>query len=128
MEVNNWMSNNFFKLNKDKTDILLVGPIREMVYKKLVKLTPCIRPEVTSLVETLDSDLSFNSHVNKVITNIFHLRNTAKIQPFLNQNDEEKLIHAFISSRLDYYNALFTALSQKSINRLHLIQIWQLSY
>ena len=46
----------------------------------------------------------------------------AKVRPFLNQLDAEKLVHAFISSRLDYCNALLTGLSKKSINRLQLIQ------
>ncbi|KAF7651000.1 hypothetical protein LDENG_00117560 [Lucifuga dentata] len=52
----------------------------------------------------------------------FHLRNIAKVQPFLTQQDAEKLIHAFISSRLDYCNALFTCLPEKSVDRLQLIQ------
>ncbi|KAI3372244.1 hypothetical protein L3Q82_022753, partial [Scortum barcoo] len=32
----------------------------------------------------------------------YHLRNIAKIRHFLSQSDAEKLVHAFVSSRLDY--------------------------
>ncbi len=32
---------------------------------------------------------------------------TAKVRRFLHFNDTEKLIHAFISSRLDYCNAFY---------------------
>ena len=105
--------------------VLLIGPKtkREMITNNLRVLTPWIKPEVTSLGVVLDSDLNFNSHIKKVTkTAFFHLRNIAKVRPFINQNDAEKCVHAFISSRLDYCNALFTGLPKKSIERLQLIQ------
>ena len=37
-------------------------------------------------------------------------------------HDLEKLIHAFISSRLDYCNSLFSTLSRSSLHRLQLVQ------
>ena len=40
----------------------------------------------------------------------------------MSKQDLETLIHAFISSRVDYCNALFTGLSKKSIKWLQLIQ------
>lgn len=125
LAINKWMNDNFLKLNEDKTEVLLCGPKskREMLTKNLGGLTPCLKPEVTSLGVILDSDLNFNSHINKVTkTAFFHLRNIAKVRPFINQNDAEKLIHAFISSRLDYCNALFTGLPKKTTERLQLIQ------
>ena len=68
LAINKWMSNIFFKLNEDKTEILLVGPKtkREMLFNNLGKLTPLIKSQVTSLGVILDSDLSFKSHINKV--------------------------------------------------------------
>jgi hypothetical protein len=41
---------------------------------------------------------------------------------FVSEQDLEKLMHAFASSRLDYCNALFTGLPKKTIRRLPLIQ------
>ena len=52
----------------------------------------------------------------------YHLRNIAKVRLFLSQADTEKLIHCFISSRLDYCNALLSGLPKKSIGRLQLVQ------
>ncbi|KAF7652868.1 hypothetical protein LDENG_00091310, partial [Lucifuga dentata] len=51
-----------------------------------------------------------------------HLRNTAKIRSFLNHKDAETLIHAFITSHLDYCNSLFIGLSKKSRRKLQHIQ------
>ena len=51
LPINKWMSNNFLKLNEDKTGILLVGPKtkREMLFNNMGKLTPWIKSEVTSI-------------------------------------------------------------------------------
>ena len=40
----------------------------------------------------------------------------------MSQNDQEKLIHAFISNRVDYCNGLLTGLPKKTIKQLQLIQ------
>ncbi len=80
-------------------------------------------PHVTSLGVILDSDSSLKPHINKVTqTAFFHLRNVAKVQPSLIKHVAEKPIHAFITSRLDYCDVLFTGLSKKSIKKLELIQ------
>ena len=48
--------------------------------------------------------------------------NIAKIRPMLSPVDAEMLIHAFISSRLDYYNALFSGLTNSTTKSLKLVQ------
>ena len=74
-----------------------------------------VKSKVTSLDVILDTEFNFKPHIGKVTqTAFFHLRNIAKVQHFLTQQDAEKLIHAFITSRLDYCNA-FLLVSQKSI-------------
>lgn len=44
------------------------------------------------------------------------------MKPFLSWQDLEKAVHAFISSRLDYCNALYVGLCQSSILHLQLVQ------
>ena len=71
----------------------------------------------------IDSDLTFSSHIKAVTKAAFYqLRNINRIKGFLSQTDQDKLIHAFISSRLDYCNGLLTGLPKKSIKHLQLIQ------
>ena len=123
--VNEWMNLNFLKLNEDKTEILLVGSKtnREMIKNHLGNLTQWTKNTVTSLGVVLDPDLNFRAHINKVLKSaLFHLRNIAKVRSFLNQKDAEKLIHAFIFSRLDYCNAVLTGLPKGMIYKLQLIE------
>ncbi|KAF7656471.1 hypothetical protein LDENG_00040460 [Lucifuga dentata] len=55
-------------------------------------------------------------------TCFFQLRQITKIKPFLSFTDLQKVIYAFIYSRLDYCNALYSAVSRRNIHRLQLIQ------
>ena len=71
----------------------------------------------------MDSDLNFNSHITTVIRSAYyHLKNISRIQKLMSQQDLEKLVHAFIFSRLDYCNGVVTGLTKKSIRKLQLIQ------
>ena len=46
----------------------------------------------------------------------------AKVKPFLSCGDLEEVIHASISSQLDYCNALYFAIDQTLLHRLQLVQ------
>jgi uncharacterized protein (UPF0261 family) len=50
-----------------------------------------------------------------------HLPNIAKILTFLSNFDAEKLIHDFVTSRLDYCNALLFGYMDKALNKLQLV-------
>ncbi len=78
---------------------------------------------ITNLGVTLDSNLSFENHISHVTkTAFFHLRNIAKLRNMLSVSDAEKLVHAFMTSRLDYCNALLGGCPASSINKLHIVQ------
>ena len=57
---------------------------------------------IKDLGVTLDTDLAFDAHAH------YHLRNISKIQKMLSLHYAEKLVHAFVTSRLDYCNALLS--------------------
>ncbi len=61
------------------------------------KISGCyIRPQPT-----------FENHIFHVTkTALSHLRNIAKLRNMLTVSDAEQLVHAFMTSRLDYCNAL----------------------
>ena len=52
----------------------------------------------------------------------YHLHNIAKIRMFISFKDCETLIHAFVSTKLDYCNFLLSGLSQNQIQRLQYVQ------
>ncbi len=71
----------------------------------------------------METDLSFSSHF-KAVTKLayYHLKNIARIRCFVSSQDLEKLVHAFITCRVEYCNGLLTDLPKKSIRQLQLIQ------
>uniref|UniRef100_A0A4W6D5N5 Reverse transcriptase domain-containing protein n=1 Tax=Lates calcarifer TaxID=8187 RepID=A0A4W6D5N5_LATCA len=67
--------------------------------------------------------LSFDQHIKDITkTAFFHLRNIARIRSFLSMADAEILVHAFVSSRLDYCNVLLSGLPRTSTKSLQMVQ------
>ncbi len=70
-----------------------------------------------------DSNLSFDSHVSSICkAAFFNLKNISKLRPMLSMSNAEMLIHAFMTSRLDYCNALLGGCSARLINKLQMVQ------
>ncbi|XP_071375300.1 scavenger receptor cysteine-rich domain-containing protein DMBT1-like [Centroberyx affinis] len=79
--------------------------------------------QVRNLGIILDPTLSFLPHVNQVTkTAFFHLRNIARLRPSLSFAAAETLIHALITSRLDYCNSILYGSSNKILNKLQYVQ------
>ncbi len=106
------MSCNFLLLNSDKTEVIVLGPkhLRNSLSNDIVVLgdiTLASSTTVRNLGIIFDQDLFFNSHLKQISrTAFFHLCNIAKIRSVLSQKDAEKLVNAFVTSRLDYCNSL----------------------
>ncbi len=122
-----WMTNNFLLLNSDKTGILLIGPKNstQNLLDHNLQLDRCTvtSSAVKNLGVILDSNLSFKNHIPHFTkTAFFHLRNIAKLRNMLTVSDAEKLVHAFMTSRQDYCNALLGGCPASSINKLQIVQ------
>ena len=67
--------------------------------------------------------MSLDKHVTNICKAFFfHLRNISKIRDRLSQADTEKLVHAFITSKLDSVNSLLHGLPTSLIDRLQNVQ------
>jgi len=67
--------------------------------------------------------MSLEQHSKELTRNcFFHLRNIAKLRSLVSKAELEMIIHAFISSRLDYCNRLFIGFNKKDLDRLQTVQ------
>ncbi len=122
------MTNNFLLPNSDKTEVLIIGPKNHTSnnLEHCLTLDGCSvdsSSSVRNLGVLFDSNLSFDSHVSSICkTAFFHLTNIFKLRPMLSMSNAEMLIHAFMTSRLDYCNALLVGCSARLINKLQMVQ------
>ncbi len=124
VDIKNWMTNNFLQLNSEKTEVLIIWPKNHTSnnLEHCLTLNGCSldsSSSVRNLGVLFNSNLSFNSHVSSICkTNFFNLTNISKLKPMLSMSHAEILIHAFMTSRLDYCNALLGGCSARLINKL----------
>ncbi|PME06503.1 hypothetical protein A8A06_07420 [Escherichia coli] len=127
-DIKTWMASNLLLLNSDKTEVIVFGPknLRNSLSNQILTLdgiTLASSDTVRNLGVIFDQDMSFNAHIKQICrTAFYHLRNIAKIRNILSQSDAEKLVHAFITSSLDYCNSFLSGCSKSSLKSLQLIQ------
>ena len=127
-DIQRWMSNNSLQLNGSKSEAILIGTPYQTKKASITHITINGHPTplsslVTNLGVKLDSLLSFDEHIKSICqTSFYHLRNISRLRPSLPKHAAEKLVHAFISSRLDYCNSLLAGLPAKTIQRLQYVQ------
>ena len=117
----------FKKLNDDKTEFLLVDTKQQLakVCIKDIKVG-CVEASPSSSVRNLgvwvDSSRNMSEHITKLCASIFfYIYNISRIRKHLSRDSAETLVHAFISSRLDYGNSLLFGLPQNQIQKLQRI-------
>ena len=126
-DIKLWMLERKLKLNEGKTEIIVInGPLNNelSVESKNTNFINEILPSSSTrdLGLILDSKLSFKNHFNSIIkTCNFQLRRLSSIMKYLTKEAATTLVHAFITSRIDYCNSLFVNLPNKDLIRLQSI-------
>ena len=71
----------------------------------------------------IDQHLTLVPHVNNISRLASHsIRNIGRIRKYLDRNSTEKLVHAFVSSRLDSNNSILYGLPKSELSKLQRIQ------
>ena len=63
-----------------------------------------------------------SSALNSALNSFYQLRVISRLKSFVAHKDLEMVIHAFITSKLDYCNSLYLGLPQSSLRRLQPVQ------
>ena len=122
------MRRNFLKLNDDKTEVLLIGSRQQLSKIALPGVTvgeSLIAPAtaVRDLGAVFDSHMTMVPHVNALSQSArYHIRNIGKIRRFLDCDSCEKIVHAFVTTRLDLNNALLAGLPGDRVAKLQKCQ------
>ena len=127
-DIRLWMTADKLLLNDDKTEFVVIGTKQQLAKVQLNNITIGqfeITPtsSVRNLGVWFDSTLSMNSHINKTCSLAFYyLYTIRKIRKYLSRESTEKLIHAFVSSRIDYCNSLLFGLPAYQIYKIQRVQ------
>ena len=82
-----------------------------------------VTPVAHNLGVLWDSRLSMKAHVNQICrASYIHISNISAIHRMVTNEAAETLVHAFVSSWLDYCNSLLYGLPASTLNNLQLIQ------
>ncbi|XP_061489769.1 uncharacterized protein LOC133387924 [Rhineura floridana] len=114
------MGGNRLKLNPDKTEVLLVGDKRRVGDIDLVLngVRLPLKDQVRSLGVILDSQLSMEAQISAVSWAAWYqLHLIQKLRPYLPVHLLPQVVHAPVSSRLDYCNALYVGLPLKTVRK-----------
>ncbi len=121
------LSDNKLMLNDGKTEILHV---RSRYAKNVPEVTITIgdatispTADVRNLGVMYDDNLTMTSHVNNVCRSAsFGIHWIGKLRRYLDPDNTKKLMHAFVSSRLDSCNSVLAGLPDKELDKLQLVQ------
>jgi hypothetical protein len=126
-EVRVWMANHMLKFNDSKTEFLHL----QSKFKKCATFPPLMIGE--ELISTsnsarnigflFDEFMLFDKHIGNTTKQAwFQLHNIGKIRRYITSSAAETLVHAFVTSKLDYCNSLLYGLPSKQLHRLQLVQ------
>lgn len=129
-DIRVWMKSNKLKLNDSKTEFMVLSTPYTRSKARLADNKIIIGNNVIDSTHTarnlgviFDSSMTMHDHIGKVTQMSFlQLRSIRAIKDSLTPSALENVIHAFITSRLDYGNSLLYGLPDSTIRRLQRIQ------
>ena len=127
-DIRRWMILNKLKINDAKTEFIIFrSPQMKHDLNGLSvnvgdsQIVPSVK--VRNLGVIFDQSLTFDDHISAICQSVhFHIRSIGKVRKLLSFDACAILIHALISSRLDYCNSILYNLPDTKIGRLQRVQ------
>jgi hypothetical protein len=127
-DIRCWMVDNFLKLNEDKTEVMILGTERNRAKLNITSINICgkeisVADTAKNIGVTIDSALKLDHQVNRVCRSCYyHLRNIWRIRKSLNAGTAQTLVHAMVTSRLDFMNAIYHNINKSEMTKLQKVQ------
>jgi len=126
-QIRQWLTQNYLKLNDDKTELIVIGQptqLKKITHDLKITIGSSIvnaKSSVSNIGAVLDNGLRMDEHISTICRacNI-SLRSISKIRPCLTEDSANTLIHSFITCKLDNLNSLLIGFSE---NRLYCLQL-----
>ena len=127
-DVPSWFIAKRLMINDAKTEFLIIGTRQQLEKTSIESIIigdTLIKPleSVRNLGSWFDAHMRMNVHIGKICSKAFRgLYNIRQIRKFLTVQSTKTPVHAFISSHLDYCNALLFGLPKYQLDRLQKVQ------
>ena len=127
-EIRLWMQHNNLKLNDNKTEFLTIGTkhqqskVKDLHIKIGTESIPA-SSHARNIGVMFDSNMNMEAQINQITRSCYaHLRAISQVRKFLTTDAAEKIVHAFVTSRLDNNNSLLHGIPDYLLQKLQLIQ------
>ena len=127
-EIRTWMMHNNLKLNDNKTEFMTIGSRQQQAKVKdlNIKIGNESIPATTSarnIGVVFDATMDMQAQVSQIMRSCYaHIRAISQVRKYLTTDAAEKIVHAFVTSRLDNNNSLLHGIPDYLLNKLQLIQ------
>ena len=127
-DVRSWMLFNKLKLNDNKTEFIVIGT-HQQLQKVSTQSLSIGNAQINSSKSArnigawFDCHLNMQSHISNICKSAsYHLHNIRAIRKYLDRDTTSSLVHAFVSSKIDFCNSLLYGIPAKEIHRIQRIQ------
>ena len=126
-DIKVWSTSNKLKFNDSKTEVMFFAsrfvPTESLQTVNIGSSPVTPKSDVRNLGVMLDNGLCMTKHVSNVCRSAaMAIYKIGQIRKYLDLKTTERLIHAFVTSRLDYCNCLLYGLPQYELSKLQRIQ------
>ena len=127
-DIRMWMTSMKLKLNETKTELLIISSKKKQskIHRSTIMVgNSCIQssPSVRNLGTTFDSTMTMETQIKNTCQSMYyHIRNVGKIRRYLTDEAAHTVVHALVTSRLDYGNCMVFGITSHLLDKLQRAQ------